>query len=106
MKRILGTAILLLLLLTGTKKIVINSKEYSKTVYNDKTTKTDVSSALTSFGNTLNIDLFNTNKFNCTVTNNKVSCASSSYQKVGLFSYPEYNLIGGASSYLYNPNSY
>ncbi len=106
MKKIIGL-LLVMLLLASPKKIEVNSKEYLRKTYADTTTKSNISSSLNSFFNeTDNSLVFNTNKFNCTVSNNNVTCSSSSYQKVGLFSYPEYLKIGGNTSYLFLQNSY
>ena len=108
MKKILYLLMILpILLLVSSKNIIINSKEHLRKVYNDQTTKSGIPSALESIKSSLSeVPLYNTNKFNCTVSGSNVSCSTSSYQKVGIFSYPEYTLIGGNNSYLYTDNQY
>ena len=69
------------------------------------TTKSTLSTDLTSFYNTLEKPdnyILATDKFACTNT----SCASSSYSKVGLISTSEYEMLGGINSYLASSESY
>ena len=69
------------------------------------TTKDTLSTDLNSFYSTLEKQdtyILTTDKFNCT---NKI-CTSSSYSKVGLISTSEYNMLGGANSYLASSESY
>ena len=69
------------------------------------TTKSTLSTDLTSFYNTLEKPdnyILATDKFACTNT----SCTSSSYSKVGLISTSEYNMLGGVNSYLASNESY
>ena len=69
------------------------------------TTKSTLSTDLTSFYNTLEKPdnyILSTDKFACTNT----SCTSSSYSKVGLISTSEYEMLGGINSYLASSESY
>ncbi len=69
------------------------------------TTKSTLSTDLTSFYNTLEKPdnyILATDKFACTNT----SCTSSSYSKVGLISTSEYEMLGGINSYLASSESY
>ena len=69
------------------------------------TTKSTLSTDLTSFYNTLEKPdnyILSTDKFDCTNT----SCTSSSYSKVGLISTSEYEMLGGINSYLASSESY
>ena len=69
------------------------------------TTKSTLSTDLTSFYNTLEKPdnyILATDKFVCTNT----SCTSSSYSKVGLISTSEYEMLGGINSYLASSESY
>ena len=108
MKKILMLLMIIpVLFLISSKNITVNSKDYLRRNLVDQTTKSGISSALESIKSSLSgVPLYNTNKFNCTVSGSNVSCSTSSYQKVGLFSYPEYTLIGGKDSYLYTNNPY
>ena len=108
MKKLLHLLMILpVLLLISSKNITINSKDYLRSNLVEQTAKSSIASSLNSFKSTLeDIPLYDTNKFNCTTSGTNVTCSTSSYQKVGLFSYPEYTLIGGNDSYLYLNNSY
>ena len=69
------------------------------------TTKSTLSTDLTSFYNTLEKPdnyILATDKFACTNT----SCTSSGYSKVGLISTSEYEMLGGINSYLASSESY
>ena len=69
------------------------------------TTKSTLSTDLTSFYNTLEKPdnyILATDKFACTNT----SCTSSSYSKVGLISTSEYEMLGGINSYLASSENY
>ncbi len=69
------------------------------------TVQSDISSSLTSFYNTLEKQedyVLETNKFNCSST----TCTTSSYSNIGLLSTSEYNMLGGANSYLASNESY
>jgi uncharacterized repeat protein (TIGR02543 family) len=79
----------------------------TKIVFNQvsTTTKSTLSTDLTSFYNTLEKPdnyILATDKFACTNT----SCTSSSYSKVGLISTSEYEMLGGINSYLASSESY
>ena len=84
-----------------------NSVDGIKVVSNQASTTTqgNISSSLTSFYNTLEKQedyVLETNKFNCTST----TCITSSYSNIGLLSTSEYNMLGGANSYLASSESY
>ena len=84
-----------------------NSVDGIKVVSNQTstTTESNISSSLTSFYNTLEKQedyVLETNKFNCTNT----TCTTSSYSNIGLLSTSEYNMLGGANSYLASNESY
>ncbi len=84
-----------------------NSVDGIKVVSNQAstTTESNISSSLTSFYNTLEKQedyVLETNKFNCTNT----TCTTSSYSNIGLLSTSEYNMLGGANSYLASNESY
>ena len=84
-----------------------NSVDGIKIVSNQTSTTTqgNISSSLTSFYNTLEKQedyVLETNKFNCTNT----TCTTSSYSNIGLLSTSEYNMLGGANSYLASNESY
>ena len=84
-----------------------NSVDGIKAVSNQTstTTESNISSSLTSFYNTLEKQedfILETNKFNCTNT----TCTTSSYSNIGLLSTSEYNMLGGANSYLASSESY
>ena len=84
-----------------------NSVDGIKVVSNQAstTTESNISSSLTSFYNTLEKQedyVLETNKFNCTNT----TCTTSSYSNIGLLSTSEYNMLGGANSYLAINESY
>lgn len=79
----------------------------TKIVFNQvsTTTKSTLSTDLTSFYNTLEKPdnyILATDKFACINT----SCTSSSYSKVGLISTSEYEMLGGINSYLASSESY
>ena len=84
-----------------------NSVDGIKVVSNQAstTTESNISSSLTSFYNTLEKQedyVLETNKFNCTNT----TCTTSNYSNMGLLSTSEYNMLGGANSYLASSESY
>ena len=84
-----------------------NSVDGIKIVSNQTstTTQSNITSSLTSFYNTLEKQedyVLETNKFNCTNT----TCTTSSYSNIGLLSTSEYNMLGGANSYLASNESY
>ena len=84
-----------------------NSVDGIKVVSNQAstTTQSNISSSLTSFYNTLEKQedyVLETNKFNCTNT----TCTTSSYSNIGLLSTSEYNMLGGANSYLASSENY
>ena len=84
-----------------------NSVDGIKVVSNQASTTTqgNITSSLTSFYNTLEKQedfILETNKFNCTNT----TCTTSSYSNIGLLSTSEYNMLGGANSYLASNESY
>ena len=106
MKKLLLTIIIFIIMLSP-KHISINNVDYFAYSRMDQSTKTNIASSLNSFKRSIsNIPIYNTNKFNCTVSSSNVNCSSSSYQGVGLLSYPEYTKIGGNNSYLYSSNPY
>ena len=84
-----------------------NSVDGIKAVSNQTSTtvQSNITSSLTSFYNTLEKQedfILETNKFNCTNT----TCTTSSYSNIGLLSTSEYNMLGGANSYLASNESY
>ena len=84
-----------------------NSVDGIKVVSNQTgtTVQSNITSSLTSFYNTLEKQedfILETNKFNCTNT----TCTTSSYSNIGLLSTSEYNMLGGANSYLASNESY
>ena len=106
MKKLL-LAIIIFIIMLSPKHISINNVDYFAYSRMDQSTKTNIASSLNLFKRSIsNIPIYNTNKFNCTVSSSSVSCSSSSFQGVGLLSYPEYTKIGGNNSYLYSSNPY
>ncbi len=108
MKKILYLLMILpVLFLISSKNITINSKDYLRSNLVELSSKTGIAQSLNIFKHDLeDVSLYDTNKFDCTTSGTNVTCSSSSYQKVGIFSYPEYTLIGGNDSYLYLNSSY
>ena len=99
--------ILLLAMVFNTKSISTESKEYSTKTYKDATNKTNIYTDTNKFKTGIEDSLlYDTNKFDCSLSSNKINCSSSSFNKVGIFSYPEYTHIGGNDSYLYNEKEY
>ena len=100
---------LFIVVIIGIELSNINNDDSGKNTYlaastlSSTTNASGVSSVLNNiYGSLNNIFTYETNKFNCSSS----GCSTSSYNNIGLLSKKDYDLVGGADSYLKILDSY